>query len=166
MQQQFITKMTFVYKNDTFGYYRKYICQKLLLQLWNIRILHLWNTSGQMLAHIPQPMQFSFTYAVINLLLSQYIFIYILYSQYKIIHLYNIILLKKGRLNHVIGGNSMKIIKHFFQKIILFVLCGYIYCFIELIYRGYTHISMFLLSGFLGVYCINLPHYLCLILFF
>ena len=54
----------------------------------------------------------------------------------------------------------MKIIKHFFQKIMLFVLCGYIYCFIELIYRGYTHISMFLLSGFLGVYCINLPHYL------
>ncbi|MGN0131484.1 MAG: hypothetical protein ACI4AA_03480 [Lachnospiraceae bacterium] len=42
----------------------------------------------------------------------------------------------------------------------LFVLCGYIYCFIELIYRGYTHYSMFLLSGFLGVYCINLPDHL------
>lgn len=36
-------------------------------------------------------------------------------------------------------------------RIGLFLLCGMIYYCIELIYRGYSHISMFLLAGCLGL---------------
>lgn len=52
----------------------------------------------------------------------------------------------------------MNIIKHVLRKIILFILCGMIYCSIEMLYRGYTHWSMALLSGFLGVFCIDTPN--------
>ena len=40
----------------------------------------------------------------------------------------------------------------------LFILCGIIYCSIELLWRGYTHVSMFLLAGLLGVFCIDTPN--------
>ena len=52
----------------------------------------------------------------------------------------------------------MKITKEFTRKLILFFLCGIIYVGIELLYRGYSHISMFLLAGFLGVFCIDTPN--------
>jgi hypothetical protein len=47
---------------------------------------------------------------------------------------------------------------HIIRKIILFILCGTIYCGIELVYRQYTHYSMFALSGILGVLCIDSPN--------
>lgn len=50
----------------------------------------------------------------------------------------------------------MNVVKHIFRKIILFVLCGTLYYCIELIYRGYSHMSMFLLAGFLSLFCIDI----------
>lgn len=48
--------------------------------------------------------------------------------------------------------------KNILRKMILFLLCSTIYCWIELIYRGWTHWSMALLSGTLGVLCIDTPN--------
>lgn len=42
--------------------------------------------------------------------------------------------------------------------IALFLLCGSIYVCIELLFRGYSHWSMFILAGFLGVFCIDAPN--------
>lgn len=50
------------------------------------------------------------------------------------------------------------IIKHVFRKFLLFLLCGLIYCGIEYIYRQWSHITMFVLSGLLGVFCIDTPN--------
>lgn len=49
-------------------------------------------------------------------------------------------------------------IKQIILNLILFVLCGALYCTIELIFRGYSHISMFILAGFLGLTCIDTPN--------
>ena len=54
--------------------------------------------------------------------------------------------------------NNKQIVKHIIRKIILFVLCGAIYYGIELAYRNYSHVSMFILAGFLGVLCIDTPN--------
>ena len=40
----------------------------------------------------------------------------------------------------------------------LFLFCGVIYYGIELVYRGYSHSSMFILAGLLGVFCIDTPN--------
>ena len=50
------------------------------------------------------------------------------------------------------------LLKHLFRMVMLFVLVGVIYCVIEILYRGYSHWSMFLLAGFLGVFCIDMPN--------
>lgn len=50
------------------------------------------------------------------------------------------------------------IFKHIIRKIVLFLLCSVIYCGIEIVYRGWTHWSMALLSGILGVLCIDTPN--------
>ncbi len=44
------------------------------------------------------------------------------------------------------------------RKLILFVSCSIIYCGIEIAYRGRTHWSMALLSGLLGIFCIDTPN--------
>lgn len=54
------------------------------------------------------------------------------------------------------SGN--KIIKYILRKLILFILCSIIYCGIEIVYRGWTHWSMALLSGILGILCIDTPN--------
>lgn len=54
--------------------------------------------------------------------------------------------------------NISKLLKHLIRKLILFILCGFVYCGIELLYRQKTHYSMFILSGFLGVSCIDAPN--------
>lgn len=41
---------------------------------------------------------------------------------------------------------------------ILFIACGAIYVSIELLFRGYSHWSMFILAGILGVFCIDTPN--------
>ena len=51
-----------------------------------------------------------------------------------------------------------EIIKHVIRKLILFVLCGAVYCGIELAYRQWTHVSMFCLAGLLGILCIDTPN--------
>lgn len=45
--------------------------------------------------------------------------------------------------------------KHILSRIGLFLSCGLIYYMIELTYRGYSHWSMFLLSGFIAVCLID-----------
>lgn len=45
--------------------------------------------------------------------------------------------------------------KHILGKIGLFISCGFIYYMIECAFRGYSHWSMFLLAGFLGVFFID-----------
>lgn len=52
----------------------------------------------------------------------------------------------------------MNTLKHIIRKIILFFLCGSIYYGIELMYRGWSHSSMFILAGILGVLCIDTPN--------
>lgn len=54
--------------------------------------------------------------------------------------------------------NTDMIFKHIIRKIVLFLLCSVIYCGIEIVYRGWTHWSMALLSGILGVLCIDTPN--------
>lgn len=54
--------------------------------------------------------------------------------------------------------NSNEIIKHVIRKLILFILCGMIYCGLEYAYRQWTHISMFFLAGFLGILCVDTPN--------
>lgn len=40
----------------------------------------------------------------------------------------------------------------------LFLWCGGIYYGVELLYRGYSHLSMFILAGFLAIFCIDTPN--------
>lgn len=44
---------------------------------------------------------------------------------------------------------------HGVSRIGLFLSCGLIYCMIEILYRGYSHWSMFVLAGLLGVFCVD-----------
>lgn len=48
--------------------------------------------------------------------------------------------------------------KTIIKKIGLFLTSGYIYYFIECLYRGYSDISMFILAGLLAVFCIDIPN--------
>lgn len=48
-----------------------------------------------------------------------------------------------------------ELLKHIIRKAILFCFCGSFYYGIEICYRGYSHISMFLLAGFCGVFLID-----------
>ena len=45
--------------------------------------------------------------------------------------------------------------KKFIGKLGLFLSCGCIYCMIEILFRGWSHWSMFVLTGFLGVFCVD-----------
>ena len=45
--------------------------------------------------------------------------------------------------------------KKIIGKLGLFLSCGFIYCMIEILFRGWSHWSMFVLAGFLGVFCID-----------
>ena len=45
--------------------------------------------------------------------------------------------------------------KKFIGKLGLFLSCGFIYCMIDILFRGWSHWSMFVLAGFLGVFCID-----------
>lgn len=45
--------------------------------------------------------------------------------------------------------------KYILSRIGLFLSCGFIYYIIEILYRGYSHWSMFLLAGTLGVFFID-----------
>lgn len=45
--------------------------------------------------------------------------------------------------------------KKFIGKLGLFLSCGFIYCMIEILFRGWSHWSMLVLAGFLGVFCID-----------
>ena len=46
----------------------------------------------------------------------------------------------------------MKYLKIFFQILFSFFFSGGVYCTIELIYRQYTHFSMFILAGVIGIF--------------
>ena len=48
--------------------------------------------------------------------------------------------------------------KKFIGKLGLFLSCGFIYCMIEILFRGWSHWSMFVLAGFLGVFCVDSIH--------
>ena len=45
--------------------------------------------------------------------------------------------------------------KKFIGKLGLFLSCGFIYCMIEILFRNWSHWSMFVLTGFLGVFCVD-----------
>ena len=45
--------------------------------------------------------------------------------------------------------------KKFIGKLGLFLSCGFIYCMIEILFSGWSHWSMFVLTGFLGVFCVD-----------
>ena len=45
--------------------------------------------------------------------------------------------------------------KKFIGKLGLFLSCGFIYCMIEILFRNWSHWSMFILTGFLGVFCVD-----------
>ena len=45
--------------------------------------------------------------------------------------------------------------KKIIGKLGLFLSCGFIYYMIEILFRGWSHWSMFLLAGFLGVFCVD-----------
>ena len=45
--------------------------------------------------------------------------------------------------------------KKIIGKLGLFLSCGFIYCMIEILFRGWSHWSMFVLTGFLGVFCVD-----------
>lgn len=45
--------------------------------------------------------------------------------------------------------------KKFIGKLGLFLSCGFIYCMIEILFRDWSHWSMFVLTGFLGVFCVD-----------
>lgn len=51
-----------------------------------------------------------------------------------------------------------KLILNLLRTFLLFCLVGGVYTCVELLYRGYSHWSMFLLAGFLGVFCIDMPN--------
>ncbi len=48
-----------------------------------------------------------------------------------------------------------KYLLHFLRDLILGMSCGGIYYLIEIMYRGYSHWSMFALGAFCGVFCID-----------
>ena len=48
--------------------------------------------------------------------------------------------------------------KHIIRKAILFILCGFLYVGIEILYRGHSAISMFILAGICGVFFIDTPN--------
>lgn len=52
----------------------------------------------------------------------------------------------------------MNIIKWLNKKIILFSIVGILYVVCEFVFRGYSHISMFLLAGMCGVIFIDTPN--------
>lgn len=52
----------------------------------------------------------------------------------------------------------MKPFTQFLRKVVLFFLWGFLYCSIEIVYRGFSHVSMFLLAGLLGVFFIDTPN--------
>lgn len=52
----------------------------------------------------------------------------------------------------------MKVLKELARKALLFCSCGFIYYMIECLYRGYSHLSMFILAGLLSVFCIDTPN--------
>ncbi len=54
--------------------------------------------------------------------------------------------------------DANQMINHIIRKMILFASCGAAYYVIEMVYRGYSHVSMFILAGFLGVFCIDTPN--------
>lgn len=58
----------------------------------------------------------------------------------------------------LLGNLFMNVLKHVIRKGLLFLLCGSIYYCLELIYRHYSHISMFILAGLLGVFFIDTPN--------
>ena len=45
--------------------------------------------------------------------------------------------------------------KKIIGKLGLFLSCGFIYYMIEILFRGWSHWSMFVLAGFLGVFCVD-----------
>ena len=45
--------------------------------------------------------------------------------------------------------------KKIIGKLGLFLSCGFIYCMIEILFRGWSHWSMFVSAGFLGVFCVD-----------
>ena len=45
--------------------------------------------------------------------------------------------------------------KKIIGKLGLFLSCGFIYCMIEILFRGWSHWSMFVLAGFLAVFCVD-----------
>ena len=49
----------------------------------------------------------------------------------------------------------MKIIKEVLQSIVLGILFGLIYVLLEILWRGYSHWTMFIVGGFCGI-CIDL----------
>lgn len=51
-----------------------------------------------------------------------------------------------------------KLLLNLLRMILLFCLVGFLYVCIELCFRHYSHISMFYLAGFLGVFCIDMPN--------
>ena len=48
--------------------------------------------------------------------------------------------------------------KNVFRMFILFLICGIVYYSLEIIYRGYSHISMFILAGVCGVLFVDMPN--------
>ena len=45
--------------------------------------------------------------------------------------------------------------KKIIGKLGLFLSCGFIYCMIEILFRNWSHWSMLVLAGFLGVFCVD-----------
>lgn len=52
----------------------------------------------------------------------------------------------------------MPMLKEILRRIIIFYICGICYYGIELLYRGYSHTSMFVLAGICGVFFIDTPN--------
>lgn len=44
-------------------------------------------------------------------------------------------------------SNNKKIVKNIFKEVILFIIGGLVYVFMELLFRGHSHISMFFVGG-------------------
>ena len=44
------------------------------------------------------------------------------------------------------------------RKIALFIICGLIYVLIEIMFRGYSFVSMFVLAGFCAIFFIDTPN--------
>lgn len=52
----------------------------------------------------------------------------------------------------------MKTVKYLLRKLFLFIVCGFTYCSVEFIWRGYTDISMLILAGICGILFIDTPN--------